>query len=98
MPKLTKETVERLSQLSRIHCSEEVLDSLLQDLDKIFEYFELLKEVDTEDVPPCNHVLEGMVNVMREDETSDTIPRKEFLDNSPSHTGGLIRVPPVIHN
>jgi aspartyl-tRNA(Asn)/glutamyl-tRNA(Gln) amidotransferase subunit C len=57
---------------------------------------DLLKEVDTEDVPECNHVLEAIQNVMREDKTEETLNRQTFLANSPSHVGGMIRVPPVI--
>ncbi len=96
MSNLDKETIRQLTALCRIDCSEEEQNSLLKDLRKILEYFENLKEIDTENVPPCNHVLEGMCNVMREDVVGETLNRDEFLANAPSHIGGMVRVPPII--
>lgn len=96
MAKLTKETIKNLVKLSRIDCSEEEQDKLLHDLEKIVAYMELLNDVDTKDIPPCNHVLEGMANVTREDIIGETMPRDVFLANAPSQVGGMVRVPPVI--
>lgn len=96
MAKFDKETVRYLADLSRIDCSEAEQESLFNDLTKILEHVNLLQEVDTEGVAPCNHVLAGMTNVMREDIVGETMPRETFLANAPEHTGGLIRVPTVI--
>lgn len=96
MAKFNKDTVRNLIQLSRIDCSDEEQESLLRDLEKIISYFEKLEEIDTNNVPPCNHVLEGMSNVMREDTVGKSMPREAFLANAPSQIGGMIRVPPVI--
>jgi aspartyl-tRNA(Asn)/glutamyl-tRNA(Gln) amidotransferase subunit C len=57
---------------------------------------EQLNEIDTTAVEPCHHVLEDVVNVMREDAVGKTMPRDVFLANAPSQIGGLIRVPTVI--
>ncbi|MEC7840392.1 MAG: Asp-tRNA(Asn)/Glu-tRNA(Gln) amidotransferase subunit GatC [Chlamydiota bacterium] len=96
MSHLTKADIKKLIELSRIDCSEEEQESLLKDLENILGYFDQLEEVDTENVQPCNHVLAEMCNVMREDECGETMPRETFLNNSPAHTGGMIRVPTVI--
>jgi len=96
MANLDKDMIKYLTQLSRIDCTEEEQDALLQDLGSIINYIEQLNEIDTENVPPCNHVLEDMVNIMREDEVGETIPRETFLSNAPSQVSGLIRVPTVI--
>lgn len=96
MTNITKETIKSLTELSRIGCSEKEQENLLKDLQKILSYVEQLKEIDTEDIPPCNHVLEGMANVFREDITGETMPRAIFLENAPSQVGGMIRVPPVL--
>ena len=96
MSKLTKESIQNLIKLSRIECTEEEQDALLADLQKILDQFELLQEISTEDVRPCNQVLEGMANVMRDDVVCDPMPRSLFLSNAPSQIGGMIRVPPVI--
>lgn len=96
MAQLDKQAIAKLTKLSRIDCSEEEQEALLKDLKKILNYVEQLQEVDTENVPPCNHVLADMFNVTREDEIGSTLSREEFLSNAAAHVGGLIRVPPVL--
>lgn len=96
MSQLDKNTIKSLIQLSRIDCSEEEQEALLKDLKSILKYVELLDEVDTTHVPPCNHVMDNIVNVMREDAIGEILPRETFLANAPSHVGGMIRVPQVI--
>ncbi len=96
MVTLNKQTIQNLIQLCRIDCSKEEQERLLEDLKKIISYIEQLQELDTENVLPCNHVLEEMANVMRNDVTGETMPREVFLANAPSQIGGMIRVPPVI--
>lgn len=98
MAKLNKETIVKLTKLCKINCSEEEQEALLKDLAKILDYFEELNAIDTTDIPPCNHVLADMVNVTRNDETGEVMPRETFLGNAPSHIGGMIRVPPVFKN
>lgn len=96
MAKLDKQTIKNLTQLSRIDCTEEEQEKLLLDLKNILNYIEQLQEVDTQHVPPCNHVLDDIANVMREDIVGDTMPREVFLANAPSQIGGMVRVPPVM--
>ncbi len=96
MAKLDEKTIQQLTRLCRIDCTEEELTSLLKDLKKILDYIEQLQQVNTENILPCNHVLEGMANVMREDIVGKVLDRENFLVNAPAHIGGMIRVPPVI--
>lgn len=96
MAQFDKETIENLILLSRIECTEEQKEALWHDLKKIIVYFEQLNEIDTENVEPCNHVLAGINNVMREDTVGLAMPRELFLSNAASHIGGMIKVPTVI--
>lgn len=96
MAKLNKEIIKNLSTLCRIDCTEEEQESLLRDLEKILGYIEQLQQVNTDNVPSCYQVLEGMENVMREDVVGKLLNRDTFLANAPAHIGGMIRVPPVI--
>ena len=96
MVELDRQAIQKLVELSRIQCSDEEQDALLDSLKKILTYVEQLQEVDTEDVPVCNHVIPGMTSPMREDEVGAVMSREEFLENAPSHIGGMVRVPPVI--
>lgn len=96
MAQLDKNTLKTLTQLSRIDCTEDEQEALLNDLKKILHYIELLNEIDTTHVPPCHNVLDDVANVMREDVIGNVMPREVFLANAPAHVGGMIRVPPVI--
>lgn len=96
MANLDKETLKKLTQLSRIDCTEEEQEGLLEDLRKILTYVDQLSEIETKDVVPCNHILEDIVNVMREDRVGEILPRDVFLGNAPSQVGGMIKVPPVL--
>ena len=96
MANLDKETLKNLTKLCRIDCTEEEQEALLIDLKKILNYVEQLTEVDVTNVPPCNHVLEDIVNVTREDAIGKTLSREAFLSNAPSQVGGMIKVPTVI--
>jgi len=96
MSHLNHDSIKKLTELSRIDCSEEEREALLKDLKKILAYVDQLQELETDGVEPCNHLLEDVANVMRDDVVGETLPRKVFLENSPAHTGGMIRVPPVI--
>ena len=96
MADIDEQEIQVLSKLCRIRLSPESLKLLAADLGKILNYIEQLRSVDTEGVSPCDHVLEDMVNVERDDVVGTTLSQKEFLDNSPQHVGGMIKVPPII--
>ncbi len=96
MAELDKKTIKNLTQLSRIGCSEEEEEALLHDMKGILNYIDQLQTIDTENVAPCHQVLEGMVNVMREDKVGTPLTRQAFLSNVPKSAGGLVSVPPVI--
>lgn len=93
---LQKEDVQELSKLCRILCTEDEIDHLTKDLDKILSYIEQLQQVDTTGVRPCNTVLEELCSVFREDQTGKTLERDTFLANAPSKVAGMVKVPPVI--
>jgi aspartyl-tRNA(Asn)/glutamyl-tRNA(Gln) amidotransferase subunit C len=94
---IDEKTLGQLAFLCRIECSQEEKIKLQESLNRVLGYVDQLKEVKTEDVPPCYQVLETLTNVLREDVACNTLSREDFLSNAPSQAGGMIRVPPVIH-
>lgn len=93
---MSEVNISRLAKLCRIQCSEEELKRMENNFQKVLGYMKLLDEVDTQDVPPCTHVLETIHNVMEEDEIKTGFDRNEFFKNAPDQVGGMIKVPPVI--
>lgn len=96
MSDLDRENLEKLCKLCRIEATEEELTQFAKELPKVLDYVERLGEVDTDSVPACCQAVSGLPTLFRDDETGELLDRREFLNNSPSHTAGMVRVPPVI--
>jgi len=94
MAEINKETIKTLAYLSRIECTEEEQEALSKDLNKMVGYVSLLDEINTEEVLPCNQVVD-LENVFREDERKATLSRDIFLSNTPKSFGGFVVVSPV---
>jgi aspartyl-tRNA(Asn)/glutamyl-tRNA(Gln) amidotransferase subunit C len=97
MVKIDSATIKRLATLCRIACTEKQEESLLKDMQKILAYMEQLNEIPTDDVEPCNYVIETVTKTpQRPDIAEQTHMQKMFLKNAPQHIGTMIRVPPVL--
>lgn len=89
------EVVRRIARLARLEFSEGEEERLAGEMSKIIGYVELLKELDTDDVPPTSHVLD-ITNVTRPDVATQRITRDDALRNGPDTDGTHFRVPKVI--
>lgn len=99
MTQFNEQEFSHLKKLSRINVSKEEEANIVDSLNRVFEYFSQLDEVDTEHVKPCNYVLRSMLkNRMREDVVADILSRDQFLANAPDQIGGMIKVPPILKN
>ena len=78
--KITDEMINHLAHLSRLEFSDEEKIELKKDLEKMIEFVEKLKEVDTTGVEPLMHITDA-VNILREDDS-----RKNYYK-----TGGFIK-------
>src|SRR4030095_2508776 len=92
---VTSEMIDRIANLARLKFSEEQKKALKIDLERMIEFVEKLKEVDTTGVEPLLHITDA-VNVLREDEVKQTITKEEALLNAPSTDGSFFKVPKVI--
>ena len=93
--KVTDEMVERLANLARLSFTEDERKELQQDLERMIEFVEKLKEVDTTGVEPLLHMTNA-VNVLRDDEVKKTITKQEALLNAPITDNNFFIVPKVI--
>lgn len=93
---MKEDEIVHLSKLCRIDLSDDEKVSLCQNLDKILNYMEDLSGVDTNNIEPTHHVLEGIEHTLAEDTISDVLDTKTFLSNAPDQIGGMVKVPPVI--
>jgi aspartyl-tRNA(Asn)/glutamyl-tRNA(Gln) amidotransferase subunit C len=93
--KLTYEQVRHIAWLARLGLSEEEVDKFSLQLSNILENFEILKEVDTADVPPATHTI-PLQNVIRKDDVADSYPQAEILLNAPKQEGDCFRVQAIL--
>ena len=96
MKQFDENELASLFHLCRIECAEEERETLFKNFASMVAYANLLQEVDTNGVKPSNQTTAGHKNILRDDEIGPLLPRDTFLANSPSHVGGMIRVPPVL--
>jgi len=88
-------TVKHVANLVRLGISEEEAQTFSGQFSAIIEYFKMLNEVDTENVPPASDITNN-TNVLREDVAKPSMSREEFLKNAPNSERGYIKVPTVL--
>lgn len=66
MAKITEEQVRHVAKLARLELKDEEVKKFSGQLSSVFEYMEILKEVDTNGVPETSQVT-GLENVLEED-------------------------------
>jgi len=93
--KLTYEQVRHVAWLARLGLSEAEVEKFSLQLSNILENFEILKEVDTADVPPATHTI-PLQNVFRRDDVADSYPPAEILSNAPKQEGNCFRVQAIL--
>jgi len=93
--KLSREEVLRIARLARLGMTEAEVGRFGEQLSNILENFEILKKVDTSDVPPTAQSI-VLQNVMRSDEVAPSLPVSEILANAPRKEGEFFRVRAVL--
>ena len=88
-------TVEQIATLVRLGISEEEAEKFSGQFSSIIDYFNMLNEVDTTDVPPASDIANAE-NILREDEVKPSMSREEFLKNAPQSERGYVKVRTVL--
>lgn len=91
--------INRLAHLARLQLSPEEVNTLLTELNGIFDIIDVLgahlETVYTRSVSPMAHPLDG-VQRLRADVVTETPDREANLRNAPAQQDGLFLVPKVI--
>lgn len=93
-----RDQVERLAQLARLRLSEEEISRFAGQLARILAYADMVRQVDTSDVPPTSHALPDVTGRQREDSRSPCLSPAEALAAAPDAdpVAGLFKVPRVL--
>jgi aspartyl-tRNA(Asn)/glutamyl-tRNA(Gln) amidotransferase subunit C len=92
---ISREDVEHVAALARLHLTDEELDRMEGQLSRILEAIAVLQDVDTSHVGPTASVL-PLENVMRDDIPAAGISREAALANAPLREGDHLRVPLIL--
>ncbi|MFX0106093.1 MAG: Asp-tRNA(Asn)/Glu-tRNA(Gln) amidotransferase subunit GatC [Candidatus Hodarchaeota archaeon] len=93
---ISKETIEHISKLALIDLSEEEKDKLSKELGDILNYFKKLEDLETSNVKPMTHPIEGLKNVFREDEPWESLSNEEALKNAKHKKDGYFKAPRIL--
>ena len=89
---ISEDDVRHVARLSRLYLSPDEVAPVTDELAKILDHIDKMRELDLADVEPTAHVLE-VVNVYRADKPRPSWARSEVLRNAPAVSEDCFRVP-----
>jgi aspartyl-tRNA(Asn)/glutamyl-tRNA(Gln) amidotransferase subunit C len=92
---ISREDVEHVAALARLGLTDEEIDLMQGQLNRILEAVGQLQAVDTSSVGPTAQVI-ALENVMRDDVARSSMPREAALGNAPQREGPMLRVPVIL--
>jgi len=92
---INKETVKKISKLSRIASNEEFENSMIKDLNSILKFVEQLNELNIANIEPLSSVVEQKLH-QRDDVVKKINDKKDILQNSPNKNENYFVVPKII--
>jgi aspartyl-tRNA(Asn)/glutamyl-tRNA(Gln) amidotransferase subunit C len=97
MTLFSEDFIDELAQRCMIELNQDEKQHIRHDLEQVFKHIESLNEINTDNTSPCTHGHHFLENVVREDLVKNCLDRETFLNNSPAHIAGMIRVPTIIN-
>ena len=93
--KISVEEVEHVAWLAKIELSQDEKELFTKQFNTILEYFEVINEIDTEDVQPTTQMVEA-ISVLREDEVQPSLSINEALSNTTHRERRFFKAPKII--
>ena len=94
-PHLTVEQVRQIATLCRLGLTDKEAERMRDQLSHILEQFQVLQEVDTQDIPPTGHSVD-VHSVMRQDSVGPSFSKETVLANAPLREEDYFRVRGVL--
>jgi aspartyl-tRNA(Asn)/glutamyl-tRNA(Gln) amidotransferase subunit C len=92
----SKETLEHIAKLALLDLSEEEKEKLAKQLGDILNYFKKLNDLDTSNIEPMTHPIDGLKNVYREDVPCESLSNEEALKNAKHTKDGHFKAPRIL--
>ena len=94
MERIRSNDVRHVAKLAELDFSDEELEKITPQLDKILDHVARISAVDTEGIPSTSHIMD-VNNVLREDEVTEPVSREEALKNAPEEAEDGFSVPKI---
>jgi aspartyl-tRNA(Asn)/glutamyl-tRNA(Gln) amidotransferase subunit C len=91
---ISREEVEHVARLARLHFDEDELARLQPELGQIIDYVRQLAELDLSGLEPTSHAV-PLKNVLRPDEVVPGLTHEEAIGNGPHVERGQFVVPRI---
>jgi len=99
MEQISEDEFLHLAHLCRISISKKKMKEILVEFQAVVKYVELLNEVDTSGVEPCNYVAQSHSKTpLRDDEPENSLDKDVFLKGTPKTIASLVQVPTVLRS
>lgn len=92
---ISKEEVKKVANLARLEITSAQEEEFGTQLNAIFDYFEQLRELDTENVLPTTRAID-VSNVTRKDGQITFVDRESLLNSAPEREEDFFRVPKIL--
>ena len=92
---LSADEVRHIALLARLGISDDEVEKFRNQLSHIMENFEILKQVDTTDLPPTAQSI-NLENIYRPDEPAPSLSPSDVLANAPGQEDGSFKVNAVL--
>ena len=92
---ISDETMEYAGILAKLELSLEEKEAARHDMERMLDYIDKLKELDTSGVEPMSHIF-PVDNVFREDVVTNGDDRENILKNAPEQKDGAFKVPKTV--
>lgn len=90
--RIDDETIEYVGMLAKLELSGREKEQAKEDMGRMLDYIGKLAELDTEGVEPMSHVF-PVQNVFREDVEENGDESEKILQNAPSQSNNMFKVP-----
>jgi len=92
---MNKKDVQHIANLAKLQLTDTEIETYAEQMSRILNYFEELKKLDTKGAEPL--ITPSDIEYwMREDQVQQGLGAEGSLQNAPSKTGNLFKVPPVV--
>ena len=92
----SKDTIDHVSKLALLDLTEEEKEKFSKQLNDIIAYFKKLNDLDTTNVKPTTHPIDGLKNVFREDVPWKSLSNEEALKNAQHKKDGYFKAPRIL--